>query len=145
MNVFRFPFTVAVAMLALAAPLSAQTAPNTTGWTWWSAATPDQKQLVVRGELDAIPTGFYEPVIIVGLTQALTGNAAARGIEDNLVKAVPKFSKTPAQYVTLIDGVYTKPAFHQLTVSRVLACLADVPFGAANGARDECLKSWNNS
>lgn len=144
MNVLRFPFTVAVAILSLAAPLSAQTAPNVTGYAWWAGATPDQKQLVVRGELDAIPTGFYEPVIIVGLVEALTGNQAAKGIEDNLQKAVPKFSKTPAQYVSLIDGVYAKPAARAVSLSRVIACLADAPFGAANGTSDECVKSWND-
>ena len=115
----------------LVAPLSAeQIIPGSIGWTWWSTATTDQKQLVVMGEIEGIPTGYYEPLITLTITEALTGNASVKTVTNNLDKTLPKFSKTPAQYVTAINGIYAKSTARALPLGVVLACLSDAPFGA---------------
>ncbi len=130
-------------VIAAAAPVSAeQIVPGSVGWAWWSKATTDQKQLVVMGEIEGIPTGYYEPLITLTITGALTGNASVKTVTKNLDKSMPKFSKTPAQYVTEIDGVYAKDTTRKLPLGVVLECLADVPFGASTS--DGCLNSFEH-
>ena len=130
-------------VLAAAAPVSAdQVVPGSIGWAWWSKATTDQKQVVVMGEIDGIPAGYYEPLITLSVAVALTGNSSVKTVTNNLYKSVPKFSKTPAQYVTEIDGVYAKDIARKLSLGVVLECLADVPYGASTS--DGCLNSFEH-
>jgi hypothetical protein len=143
MYAFRFVVALALTLGTFSAPVMAQSPPpNALGYAWWSAATADQKQLVIRGEIDGVPTGYLEPVIILTIAQALTGNATVKTLVDNLDKTVPAFSKTPAQYADAVDSAYAKPAARKLTVSQVMLCLADKPFGA--DTVDGCLKSLEN-
>jgi hypothetical protein len=144
-NVLRPSIAAVLVSLSLAAPAFAQSdaqaaGANAVGWSWWSSATPDQKQFVVRGELDGIQTGYLEPQLILLITQALTGNATVKTLADNLKKTPPKFSKTPADYVTAIDGIYADADAHKLSVGIVLACLADSPFGATT--TDQCIAQF---
>jgi hypothetical protein len=142
MQAFRFLFATAFLLLSVVAPALAQTSPNALGWTWWSTATADQKQSVVMGEIDSMPTGYTEAVILVAIVQALTGNDVAKKIYDNLQKTPPAFSKAPAQYVVAVDGVYAKPAARKLPLSYVMACLADTPFGASTV--DGCITAFEH-
>src|SRR5579863_373706 len=131
MYAFRLLLSAGLALAISSAPVLAQApSPNTLGYTWWSSATNDQKQLVVRGEIDGIPSGYLEPVIILGITGALTGNATVNTLLTNLKKTPPVYSKTPEQYVVAIDAVYTKPDARKLSLSTVMLCLTDKPFGA---------------
>jgi hypothetical protein len=96
----------------------------------------------VAGDIDGIITGYFEPLLIVTLTSALTGNKDVSTIGDNLSKTVPAFSKRPADYVPLIDAVYAKPATRKLSVGNVLACLADQPYGTPHATMDDCIKTF---
>ena len=116
--------------------------PGTMTYAMWTAQTPDQKTSIVAGDIDGIITGYFEPLLIVTLTSALTGNKDVSTIGDNLSKTVPAFSKRPADYVPLIDAVYAKPATRKLSVGNVLACLADQPYGTPHATMDDCIKTF---
>jgi hypothetical protein len=116
--------------------------PGTMNYATWAAQTPDQKTSIVAGDMDGIITGYFEPVLIVTLTSMLTGNKDVTTIKDNLNKTVPAFSKKPADYVSLIDTTYAKPATRKLSVGNVLMCLADQPYGAPHTTTDDCIKTF---
>ena len=147
MDVPRSAVAVALALLFLATPATAAVTgadalPNSIGYVWWTTATPDQKQYVVQGEIDGLPIGFYEPMIAIAIVYALTGNSVAKGLQGDLGKVQPKFSKSPAQYVPLIDAAYAKPETRKLTIGLVMACLADTPYGSPGDSTDKCLSSF---
>jgi hypothetical protein len=145
MRVFSSSLAAIFMLLALGAPVLAEkTLPNTIGYAWWSTATPDQKALVVQGEIDALPIGFTEPMIAIAIVSALTGNSVAKGLQGDLDKVTPIFSKTPAQYVPLVDAAYAKPEAQKLSLGLVVACLADTPYGSPGDSTDKCLTSFEH-
>jgi hypothetical protein len=138
-------FAAIFMLLALGAPVLAdKPQPNTTGYAWWSTAPPDHKVLVVQGEIDALPIGFTEPMIAIAIVAALTSSTVAKGLQGDLDKVTPIFSKTPAQYVPLVDAAYAKPDAQKLTLGIILACLADKPYGAPGDSTDKCLTSFEH-
>jgi hypothetical protein len=145
MRIFSSSLVAMFMLFALDAPVLAdKPPPNTIGYSWWSTATPDQKTLVVQGEMDALPIGFTEPMIAIAIVAALTGNEVAKGLQGDLDKVTPIFSKTPAQYVPLVDAAYAKPDAAKLTLGVIVACLADKPYGSPGDTTDKCLTSFEH-
>jgi hypothetical protein len=144
----RHAFLALIGIGSLLAPACASAAtanapqPGTMTYATWSTQTPDQKASIVAGDVDGIITGYFEPLFIVSITAALTGNKDVTTIRDNLGKTVPAFSKKPADYVPLIDAIYANPATRKLSVGNVLACLADQPYGAPHSSTDDCIKTF---